>query len=79
MFTNFEFTRKRGGVFCFVLVLFSSPEQKAQVSFSHQNLSVVVVVVLLTFSFSSSEPLDQLINKTWHKAFLGDRDSCFFE
>ena len=52
------------------LNVFSSPEPKAQVSFSDKNLSVVVYVVviavvvsvgvnLFTFSSSSQEPLGQ--------------------
>ena len=48
----------------YVYFLFSSPEPKAQVSFSDQNLSVVRRCrrcrrKLFTFSSSSPEPLDQ--------------------
>ena len=55
--------------FCFVLFLFacllfvSSPELKAQVSFSDQNLSVVAVVIVVNL----------------HKASLGERDSSLFK
>ena len=63
-------------------LIFSSPEPKAQVSFSDQNLSIVsrcrrcrsrrcwCCRKLFTFSSSSSEPLGQF-QPTWHKASLG--------
>ena len=40
-------------------IIISSPEPKAQVSFSDQNLSVVRRRKLFTFSSSSPEPLAQ--------------------
>ena len=52
----------------FIVIIISSPEQEAQVSFSDQNLSVVRCCrchcccccrKLFTFSFSSPEPLGQ--------------------
>ena len=58
----------------------SSPEPKAQVSFSDQNLSVVCRCHHCRrwrklFKFSSSpEPL-AYFNQTWHKACLGQGDS----
>ena len=61
--------------------LFSSPEPKAQMSFSNQNcpLSVVVVVVV---NFSNFHLLLQnhwaIFNQTLHKAPLGEGDSSFF-
>ena len=69
---------------------FSSPEPKAQVSFSDQNLSVVRRCrrrcrrrrwrcrKLFTFSPSSPEPLGQF-QPFWHKAFLGEGDSSLFK
>ena len=56
---------------------FCSPEPKAQVSFSDQNLSVGIVVVV---NFSHFHLLLQNywanFNQTWHKASLGIEDSC---
>ena len=64
--------------FGYYLVTFSSPELKAQVSFSDQNLSSVprrcCCRKLSTFSSSSPEPLGQN-NQTWVKASLGEGDS----
>ena len=65
-------------------IVVSSPELKAQVSFSDQNLSVVRrrchcrchCRKLLTFS--SSFPVPNF-NQTWHKASLGEWDSSLFE
>ena len=64
------------------VLLFSSPEPKAQVSFSDEicPLSVVVVVVV---NFSDFHLLLQNhlanFNQTWHKASLGERDSSLFK
>ena len=67
-------------------MLLSSPEPKAQVSFSDQNLSVVRrrcccrcrrYRKLFTFSSSSPEPLGQF--QTWHKVSLGEGDSSLFK
>ena len=64
--------------------LFSSPEPKAQVSFSDQNLSVVrrrrcccpYSCKLFTFSSSFPEPN---FNQTWHEASLGKGDSSLYK
>ena len=60
--------------------VFSSPEPKAQVSFSDHNLPVVVVVVV---NFSHFHLLLQNyltnFNQTLHKASLGDGDSSLFK
>ena len=64
------------------LKFFSSPEPKAQVSFSDQNLSIVrrccCCHKLLTLSSSSPEPLGQF-NQTWEKSSLGEGDSSLFK
>ena len=67
---------------------FSSPETKAQVSFSDQNLSVVCRRCCHCprcwhwyelFTFSSSSPNNWAnFNQTWHKASLGEGDSIYF-
>ena len=61
---------------------FSSPELKAQVSFSDQNLSVVVVAVVVVVNFSYFHLLLQNrwanFYQTWHKASLGKGDSSLF-
>ena len=49
-----------------VSVLFSSPEPKAQVSFSDQNLSIVVVVNFSHFHLLLLNHWAN-INQTWHK------------
>ena len=63
--------------------LFSSPELKAQVSFSNQNLFVVVIVVGVVVNFSHFHLLLQNhwanFNQTWHKASLDERDSILFK
>ena len=78
----------KGGNFSFES-FFSSPELKAQVSFSDHLSSVVCpsvclsicmsvcpsVCKLFTFSSSSPEPL----NQTWHKASFGEGNSSFFK
>ena len=53
---------------------FSSPEPKAEVSFSDQDLSVVVVVVV---NFSQNHWTN--FNQIWHKAFLNNVDSKLFK
>ena len=76
--------------FFFWHLLFSSPEPKAQLSFSDQNLSIVsrchcfrccfrcCRCKLFTFSSSSPEPLSQF-QPNWHKASLGEGDSSLFK
>ena len=65
--------------------IFSSPEPKAQVSFSDQNLSVIVFGVIVhgigigvVLNFSHFHLLLQNhwanFNQTWHKASLGEGD-----
>ena len=61
-------------------MVFSSPEPKAQVSFSDQNLSVVVVVIVdVVVIFSHFHLLLQNhwpnFNQTWHKASFGKGNS----
>ena len=64
----------------FLCKFFSSPEPKAQVSFSDQNLSVVVDIVV---NFSHFCLLLQNhwtnFNQTWHNASLGEGDSSLFK
>ena len=69
------------------LWVFSSPELKAQVSFSDHLSSVrpsvcpsvrLSVCKLFTFSSSSPEPLGQF-QQTWHKVSLGEGDSSLFK
>ena len=68
-----------------ILTLFSSPEPKAQVSFSDQNLSSVrrrrCCRKRFTFSsnYSSSQEPGGNFNQTWHKAFLGEGNSSLFK
>ena len=59
---------------------FSSPELKAQVSFSDQicPLSVVVVVIFSHFHLLRQNHWANL-NQTWHKAFLDEGDSSLFK
>ena len=60
----------------------SSPELKAQVSFSDRLSSVVCLSVRLSVNFSHGPLLLQKhwanFNQTWHKASLGEVDSSFF-
>ena len=66
----------QGIVFC----PFSSPEPKAQVSFSDHNLSIVVVViVVVNFSHFHLLLVDHLanLNQTWQKSSFGEGDSNF--
>ena len=64
-------------------LLFSSPEPKAQVSFSYQNLSVVRRSVVVVVNFLHFHLLLQNhwtnFNQTWHKASLGVGDSSLFK
>ena len=76
-------------LFTFGFWLTCSPEQKAQVSFSDQNLSVVCLhhccclVVVIVVNFSNFHLLLQNqwanFNQTWHKASLDEGDSCLFK
>ena len=63
--------------------VFSSPELKAQVSFSDRLLSVVRPSVCSSVNFSHFHLLLKNhwanFNQTWHKASLGDRDSSLFK
>ena len=63
--------------------VFSSPELKAQVSFSDRLLSVVCLSVCPSVNFSHFQLLFQNhwtnFNQTWHKASLGGGDSIFFK
>ena len=63
--------------------VFSSPDLKAQVSFSDCLLSVVRPSVCLSVNFSHFHLLLKNnwanINKTWHKASLGGEDSNLFK
>ena len=59
--------------------VFSSPEPKAQMSFSDQNLSVVVVVVVNFSHFHLLENHWAYFNQTWHKASIGEGDSSLFK
>ena len=67
------------------IIFLSSPEPKAQVSFSDQNLSasVVVVVVVAVVNFSYFHVLLQNhwvnFNQTWRIASLGEGDSSLFK
>ena len=63
---------------------FSSPELKAQVSFSDQNCPVsVVIVVVVGVNFSHFHLLLQNhwpnFNQTWHKASFGEGDFSLFK
>ena len=64
-------------------LLFSSPELKAQVSFSDHLSSVVCLSVRLSVNFSHFHLLLQnhwgKFNQTWHKASLGEGDSSLFK
>ena len=65
----------------FRIKLFSSPELKAQVSFSDQNLSVVPRrhCRRKLFTFSSPKPLD-LFQPNWHKeSIIGCRGFMFVQ
>ena len=78
-------------IFIAVSVLFSSPELKAQVSFSDRRSSVVCLSVppsvcpsvCLSVNFSYFRLLLQNhwanFNQTWHKASLGREDSSLFK
>ena len=73
----------KGFMTWFCAQLFSSPELKAQVSFSNQNLFVVVIVVGVVVNFSHFHLLLQNhwanFNQTWHKASLGEGNSSLFK
>ena len=58
-------------------IYFSSPEPKAQMSFSDQNLSIVVVVNFSHFHILLQNHWANF-NQTWHKAYLGKGDSSLF-
>ena len=64
------------------VLCFSSPEPKAQVSFSGQNLFVIWHRRRwrkhFTFSSSSPQPLGQF-QPTWHKASSGEVDSILLK
>ena len=64
-------------------LVFSSPELKAQVSFSDHLSSVVCLSVRLSINFSHFHLLLQNhwdnFNQTWHKASLGEGDSSLFK
>ena len=66
-------------------IIISSPEPKAHVSFSDQNMSVVVVVVVfvVVVIFSHFHHILQIqwvnFNQTWHKASLGKGNSSLFK
>ena len=53
--------------------IFSSPELKAQVSFSDRLSSVVCLFHLLLQNHLAN------FNQTWHKVFLGEGDSSLFK
>ena len=63
--------------------VFSSPELKAQVSFSDHLSSVVCPSVRLSVNFSYFRLLLQNhwanFNQTWHKASMGGGDSSFYK
>ena len=67
--------------------IFSSPELKAQVSFSDHLSSVVCLSVSLSVRLSVNFSHFHLLlqnhwtnfNQTWHKAFLGEGDSSLFK
>ena len=67
----------------FIFPIFSSPELKAQVSFSDQNLSVVRrgcrCHKLFTFSHLLPQNHWANFNQTWHKASLCKGDSSLFK
>ena len=72
----------------FAKILFSSPELKAQVSFSDHLSSVVCLSVrlpsvCLSVNFSHFHLLLQnhwaVFNQTWHKVSLGEGDSSLFK
>ena len=71
----------RFGFYC--QLMFSSPELKAQVSFSDQLSSVVCLSVHLSVIFSHVYLLLQNhwanFNQNWHKVSLGEENSCFFK
>ena len=63
------------------LVVFSSPELKAQVSFSDRLSSVMSVCPYVNFSYFRLLLKHHWanLNQTWHKAYLGDGDSYLFK
>ena len=69
------------------VIVFSSPELKAQVSFSDHLLSVVCLSVRLSFRPSVNFSHFHLIlqnhwanfNQTWHKSSFGEGDLSFFK
>ena len=70
--------------YTFLLHIFSSPELKAQVSFSDHLLSGVCLSLCLSvcklFTFSTSSPDHWAnFNQTWHKASLGEGDLSLFK
>ena len=73
-----------GLIFWCLTILFSSPELKAQVSFSDHLSSVVCrLSVRLSVNFSHFHLLLQNhwanFNQTWHKASLGEVDSSLYK
>ena len=65
-------------LFGFILLI-SSTELKAQVSFSDQSLSVVILVVINFSHFHLLQNRWANINQTWHRASLGKGDSSLFK
>ena len=68
---------------CYILLVLSSPELKAHMSFSDHLSSVVCLSIRLSVNFSHFHLLLQNhwanFNQTWHKASLGEGDSSLFK